>query len=209
MTSSFSEAGYLIPRAPHPRSCFFEQTVLKRQVGHNLLQGQCLGSKFLNLGCRCLTGGVTRQPVLPSFEEFLRLGITKALNNTLAAAQRGDALFAPKTGQDDPDLLLGRVMLAGLPLDAADQFVSGILRCSGFLVHLRSIMASMNQKASVTQTPKSLRWALTSDSDAGTDWQMAISSQTHAPRMAFRIVSDIPILVGSPAQLCRKLSSTF
>ena len=35
--------------------------------------------------------------------------------------------------------------LAGLPLDAPDTPVSGILRCSGFLFHLRSIMASMTR----------------------------------------------------------------
>ena len=65
--------------------------------------------------------------------------------------------------QDDPDLLFSRVMLPRLPFNAPDQLVSGILRCSGFLVHLRSIMASMNQKSSVVQTPKFVRWALTSD----------------------------------------------
>jgi hypothetical protein len=48
-------------------------------------------------------------------------------------------------------------LFAGLPFDAPDQLVSGILRCSEFLVHLRSIMASMNQKSSVAQTPKSVR----------------------------------------------------
>ena len=47
--------------------------------------------------------------------------------------------------------------------DAPDQLVSGVLRCSGSLVHLRSIMASMNRKSSVAQTPKSVREVLTSD----------------------------------------------
>lgn len=50
--------------------------------------------------------------------------------------------------------------------DTSDQLVSGILRCSGSLVHLRSIMASMNQKSSVAQTPKSVRWVLMSDTFA-------------------------------------------
>jgi hypothetical protein len=31
MISAFSDAGYLMPRPPHPRSCFFEQTVFQRQ----------------------------------------------------------------------------------------------------------------------------------------------------------------------------------
>ncbi|WP_208354522.1 hypothetical protein, partial [Pseudaestuariivita rosea] len=48
-------------------------------------------------------------------------------------------------------------------LDPPDQLVSGILRCPGLLVHLRSIMASMNQKSSLAQTPKSNRQVLKSD----------------------------------------------
>ncbi|MGF1561959.1 MAG: DDE-type integrase/transposase/recombinase [Geminicoccaceae bacterium] len=46
---------------------------------------------------------------------------------------------------------------------AYTKLVRGILRCSGFLVHLRALIASMNQKSSVAQTPKSVRWVLTSD----------------------------------------------
>src|SRR3546814_2398865 len=38
MISSFSDAGYLIRRRPHPQSCFFEQTVFECQVGHAFLQ---------------------------------------------------------------------------------------------------------------------------------------------------------------------------
>ena len=81
-----------------------------------------------------------------------------------AEAQSGDALPAPQSGKDDPDLLLDRALLAGLPLDAPDQLVSGILRCSGSLFHLRSLAASTKRKFSVAQTPKSARRALTSES---------------------------------------------
>ena len=54
-------------------------------------------------------------------------------------------------------------MLARFAFDTPDQLVSGILRCPGSLVHLRSMVASMNQKPSVDQTTKSVRWVLTSD----------------------------------------------
>src|SRR6056297_1142821 len=54
--------------------------------------------------------------------------------------------------EHDPDLLFRRVMLARLALDPFDQLVSRVLRCSGFLVHLRSLVAAMNQKSSVTKT---------------------------------------------------------
>jgi hypothetical protein len=63
-----------------------------------------------------LSTRVTRQAVFPSFEEFLRPGIIQALCNPLAVTQRGDALLATQARQDDPDLLLGRVVLAGLAL---------------------------------------------------------------------------------------------
>jgi hypothetical protein len=38
MISSFSEAGYLIPRRPHPRSCFFEQPQFQGLLGDDFLQ---------------------------------------------------------------------------------------------------------------------------------------------------------------------------
>ena len=114
-------------------------------LGHDLLQGHCFRSQFFDLGRRCLTGRVTRQAVLPSFKELLLPGIIQALGDALAATQRGDTLLATQARQDDPDLLLGRIVLACLALYASDQLVSGILRCSGFLLHLRSIIASMNQ----------------------------------------------------------------
>ena len=106
---------------------------------------------------------VTRQAFPTGFQELLRPGIVQALGDPLATAQRGNALFALKAGQDDPDLLLSRVVLTRLALDASDRLVGDVFRCSGSLVHLRSILASMNQKPSVAQTPKSVRLVLTSD----------------------------------------------
>lgn len=44
MISSFSAAGYLILGLPQPRSCFFEQTVFKAEIGHKFLQCQSLGA---------------------------------------------------------------------------------------------------------------------------------------------------------------------
>ena len=104
-----------------------------------------------------MTGGIARKPGHPSFEEFLRPGIVKAFGNTLAAAKRGDALFAPQTDRDDPDLLLSRIVFTYLAFDAPDQLVSGDPGCSGSLSHLRSIRASIKQDSSVAQTPESVR----------------------------------------------------
>ena len=78
--------------------------------------------------------------------------MVEALRNTLATAQPGDALFTTQARQDDPELLFSRLVLARFAFDTPDQLVSGILRCSGSLLHLRFLVASMNQKSSVTKT---------------------------------------------------------
>src|SRR3712207_3627354 len=71
MISSFSEAGYLMPRPPQPRSCFFEQTVLQREIGHSLLQGTGFPAQRLDLVRGGRPGGVASQALLSSFEELL------------------------------------------------------------------------------------------------------------------------------------------
>jgi hypothetical protein len=38
MISSFSDAGYLMPRLPIPDHAFFEQAVLQGQVGNDFLE---------------------------------------------------------------------------------------------------------------------------------------------------------------------------
>jgi len=93
-----------------------------------------------------------RKTLLARFKEFLRPHIIQALADTLTAAESGNAFLAPQARQHDPDLLLGRILFARLAADAFDQLVSRVLRCSGFLVHLRSLMIAMHQKSSVTKT---------------------------------------------------------
>jgi hypothetical protein len=52
MISAFSDAGYLTPRSPHPRSNFFEQAVLQGQISHDLFEGGGLTTKILHLAGR-------------------------------------------------------------------------------------------------------------------------------------------------------------
>ena len=47
------------------------------------------------------------------------LGRDPLLGDPLAPAQFGDGIFAPKTGHDDPDFLLGRILLPHHPADAS------------------------------------------------------------------------------------------
>src|SRR5271155_2415527 len=55
MISSFSEAGTLIPRLPHPRSCFFKQPQFERLFGHDLFQ-------LLGLALEVLDFTIGRRP---------------------------------------------------------------------------------------------------------------------------------------------------
>src|SRR3954452_363804 len=71
MISAFSEAGYLMRRPPQPRSCFFEQAVLQREIGHSLLQGAGLAPQRLDLVRRGGPGGVAGQALLASLQELL------------------------------------------------------------------------------------------------------------------------------------------
>lgn len=64
--SSFSNAGYLILRLLHPQSCFFEQTVLQRQVSHALLQRTGFATMILHFAAGFSTGGIASRTTLAS-----------------------------------------------------------------------------------------------------------------------------------------------
>ena len=86
MISSFSDAGYLIRRRPHARSCFFEQPQLQRLFGDNLLQITGLAAQLLDFVVGGGTRRVTGQPLLAGFEELLRPVVIEALGDLLAPA---------------------------------------------------------------------------------------------------------------------------
>lgn len=74
----------------------------------------------LEIGGRRGLGGVARQAALAGSREFLAPGVVQPLGGALAAAQRGDAARAAPAFQHDPDLLLGRMRLAGPAPHVAD-----------------------------------------------------------------------------------------
>lgn len=56
------DGGYLMPRRPHPRSCFFKQTIFEREVGDDFLDlARCGGA-----------GGVAGQAPFARFQKLLR-----------------------------------------------------------------------------------------------------------------------------------------
>src|SRR4029077_16951279 len=71
-------------------------------------------------------------------QEVFRPAIVQVLRDPLAATQLGNAVLAAQAFQNDPDLLLGRIMLARRPSDVLNNLLSWFLRCSGLLSHLRS-----------------------------------------------------------------------
>lgn len=94
--------------APSPARVFFEQAVLKGEVGHNLLERQCLGAQVLDLATGCLSGSVAGQALLAGLEEFLRPAVIQALGDPFATAQLRNAVLAPKPCQDNPDCTAAR-----------------------------------------------------------------------------------------------------
>src|SRR3546814_439186 len=113
MISSFSDAGYLIRRRPHPQSCFFEQTVFECQVGHAFLQSTGFAAQILNLAGGCGAGGVAGQTALTRFHELFRPGVIKALGDAFLAAQLGDAVLAAQPIENEADLVFSREVATG------------------------------------------------------------------------------------------------
>src|SRR4051812_49079059 len=90
MISSFSAAGYLMWRPPHPRSAFFKKTIFQRQLRHDLLQRASLATQVLHFVRRRRPGGIASQALLPGLEKVLQPAIIQVLDDPLATAQLGD-----------------------------------------------------------------------------------------------------------------------
>ena len=83
--------------APIRDHAFFEQAVLQRQLGDQLLHVTHLALQILDLARGRLAPGVTRQTLLARFQEFLRPAVVQAFGNAFPAAKRRDALLATQT----------------------------------------------------------------------------------------------------------------
>src|SRR5919205_3695450 len=103
MISIFSDAGYLMRRPPHPRSCFFEQAVLEGEIGHHLLEGGSLPAQAPDLVRGGLPGGIARQALLAGLQEVLGPAVVHVGRDALAPAELGNAVLAAQALQHDPD----------------------------------------------------------------------------------------------------------
>src|SRR3954465_14217993 len=123
---------------PIRRHAFFEQTVLQGQIGDHLLERRGLTPQIVGLVRGGGPGCIASQALLSSLQEVLRPAIVQVLRDPLAATQLGNAVLAAQAFQNDPDLLLGRIVLARRPSDVLDNLLSRFLQWSGLLSHLRS-----------------------------------------------------------------------
>src|SRR3954469_465083 len=163
MISNFSEAGYLIPRLPHPRSCFFKQPQFERLLSHHRLELLSLTPQILDLATGRRPRRIARQPPLAGLQELLRPSVIEALGYAFTAAQLGNAGLAAQAVENDPDLLFRRMPFAGCTADGLHDPLRRRFRVYGFLSHLHSLMVTMSQKSSVPQDTKSVSQALMSD----------------------------------------------
>src|SRR3712207_1763290 len=138
MISSFSEAGYLMPRPPQPRSCFFEQPVLQGEVRYDLLQRAGLSAQGPDLIGGRLPSGVPRQALLAGFQKLLGPAVVQVLADALTPAQLGDAVLAAQALQHDADLLFGRELPARGSADIAHDLFGRLFGRPGCLPHRRS-----------------------------------------------------------------------
>ena len=123
--------------SPSPGQAFFEQPVLQNLFGKRLLEVAHLTAQVLDLARGRLAGGIPRKPLLAGFQELLRPTIVQTFGDPLPAAQFGDAVLAAQTREHNPDLLLGRILLARLTPDVAYRRLGAVFQTYGFLSHKR------------------------------------------------------------------------
>lgn len=114
MISSFSQEGYLIPRLPQARTCFFKQPQFQR--GHDLLSLACLPAK--NSPRRRLP----HAPCPRAGASFPPRGIplTNCHTSSRQYLRGGNALRATQTFQNNADCIRRRMMLARRTADILD-----------------------------------------------------------------------------------------
>src|SRR5215216_2814972 len=139
MISSFSEAGYLMWRPPHPPSRFFEQTIFQGQFGHDFLQRAGLATQVLDLVRRRGPGGIASQSLLPRLEKVFRPAVIQVLHDPLAAAELGDTVLAAQPFQYNADLVFRREVSPRRATDVLHDLCRRFFLRQGFLSHLRSL----------------------------------------------------------------------
>src|SRR5690606_40817604 len=74
-----------------------------------------------------------------------RPGVVEALGNPLLAAQLGNAVFATKAIQHDPDLVFRGKVPPCRPTDVFDHMLGGAFAASQLRIHVRSFVLDENR----------------------------------------------------------------
>lgn len=102
-----------------------------------------------------LTGRIPHQPLLARLQEILASPAIQVGRDSLTPAQLSDAALPIQSRQNDPDLLLGRVLFAGLALDVS---LNGV--CRHTLRHLKLPSNSASQKVPLRSSPQMVHLSL-------------------------------------------------
>ena len=116
MISSFSEAGYLMRRSPHPPSRFFEQAIFERQLGHDLLQRAGLAPQVLDLSEVAARAVSPASRFFPPSRKSLTNG-NRGFGQSPRDAELGDTVLAAQAFQYDADLVFRREVSPRRPPD--------------------------------------------------------------------------------------------
>jgi hypothetical protein len=132
---------------------YFEQAVLEREIGHDLLQGQGFPAESLDLVRIGRPRRIARQALLSGLQKLLGLAIIHRSRDPLPTAELGDAFLATQALENNPDLFLGREVSTGGATNIPDHVFSRLLARHGLLLsNLRSLSATMSQKFSLPQS---------------------------------------------------------
>ena len=106
MISNFSQGGYLIPRLPHPRSCFLSRrssSTCSATISFRVRASRRSSVTSLLVAARAVSPASRR---LPASRNSLRPTVIEALGDTFPPAQLGNAELATQAVQNNADLLL-------------------------------------------------------------------------------------------------------
>jgi hypothetical protein len=157
---------------PIREHAFFEQTVLEGNLGEGLLELAGFAAELPDLVGRCLSGGVTGEPLLASFEELLGPSVVEVLGDSFVDAKHRSAitrhsaamLSSPRKPSRTMRIFSSaekcRLVARRMSLTVSSALCGAcLLRC--LIVSLLGV--TMSRNLSLTQSAQSVRVVLTAN----------------------------------------------
>jgi hypothetical protein len=111
--------------------------VFERQLRYQVLELVGFGPQLCHFPTGGLAQGVVQQSLLASFQKFFAPAVVKIRSDPFAPAQLADPTFPAQPLQHDPDLVIGRVLLARHPPNSADGRFGRVFLLVGHSASLR------------------------------------------------------------------------